>query len=265
MLKKVNFVPLLPVPLISHHQLLVSVQDAIEAQTAVNAGVAWIDLKNPSLGSLGQPDASTARSFFQVLRQPIAYQVRRSVALGELDNLNFSAALDLTSLFPIAKVGFAGLGSLGLLRGAAHGDWKRLHSNRPPTCQLVPAIYADNELAGSPDANAILELAAQYGSGFVLVDTFTKDGRNLFDWMSVDAINALIASARSLNAQMVVAGSLRSSDWPKIADLEPAILGVRGSLCTIGDDRSSRLCQKRLQRWLDCILPAARSREGLME
>lgn len=251
--------------LLSHHQLLVSVQNACEAQIAVTAGVSWIDLKNPALGSLGQPDSTTANSFIQVFRQPIAYQVRSSVALGELGKLDFPAAFELMSQFPIAKVGFAGLGSLGLMDGAASIDWERLNSNRPPTCQLVPAIYADHGLASSPSAAAILDLAERFCARFVLIDTYTKDGRNLFDWTSVDAINSMIARARSFDAQLVVAGSLRTSDWPKLADLEPTILGVRGSVCTIGNDRSSRLCLEKLQQWLDCIPPRGDWSDGVME
>lgn len=249
--------PLPPAPLFSRHQLLVSVQDASEAEMALASGVLWIDLKNPSLGSLGQPSLSTAREFNQALLQPIAYQVRRSVALGELDNLNLLSAFELMSQFPIAKVGFAGLGGLGGMRRDAHSSWKTLLSQCPSSCQLVPAIYADNKLANAPDADAILDMVEPYRLRFVLIDTFVKDGRNLFDWLTVEDINSLIARVESRNARLVVAGSLRVSDWPRLAELAPTILGVRGSVCTVGNDRSSRLSPEKLGQWLGRIARSA--------
>ena len=71
---------------------------------ASTLAVPWIDLKNPALGSLGRPEVATG---------PTASHCSRSVALGELRTLEITAAAELMRLFPVCKIGLAGLASHG--------------------------------------------------------------------------------------------------------------------------------------------------------
>jgi uncharacterized protein (UPF0264 family) len=236
----------------SRRQLLVSVQNVREAQLARSLCVPWIDLKNPALGSLGRPDLLTARKVAAVLAASEGTPVcQTSVALGELRTLNLSAALDLMRLFPVAKVGLAGLGTS---RRSSSTLWQQLdllQSRRTDSGQVVLAIYADYERAGAPAPLEVIEIANRLGSRYVLIDTFIKDGQGLFRWLTLEELRQLGERAASSGATLVLAGSLKSSDWPLLSQLGSVIVGVRGGVCSSDADRSSRLSADRLRQWLE--------------
>ena len=99
-------------------KLLVSVVNAAEARTALDAGADLIDVKDPTRGSLGAPDLATIRSVVA----EVAKAAPVSVALGELSELSV-----LDSLAMISGVDFAKLGMAGLVRQA---DWSGRWSDR---------------------------------------------------------------------------------------------------------------------------------------
>ena len=211
----------------------------------------WIDLKNPALGSLGRPDLLTARKVAAELTQKNdAPTAQFSVALGELRTLNVAAAVELMRLFPITKIGLAGLGTLGRITPALQQQLDSLQSDNASPGQLVLAIYADYQRAGAPTPSDIVELARQLGSRYVLVDTFIKDGLGLFHWLTVDQLRELRAQVQAFGATLVVAGGLQSTDWPVLDQLGSAIVAVRGGVCAINQDRTSRLSTEQLHQWL---------------
>ncbi|MGN6134764.1 MAG: (5-formylfuran-3-yl)methyl phosphate synthase [Aureliella sp.] len=272
----------------SRRQLLVSVQNVREAELARNLGVPWIDLKNPAFGSLGRPDLLTARKVAAALApapvtdslppasvQPAsvlpasprgrlsgrlsshapqdgAAACQTSVALGELRTLNFTAAAGLMQLFPVAKIGLAGLGSaVRRSQAALMQQLDGLRSQSAASAQIVLAMYADFERAGGPEPLEVLEIAAQLGSPYVLVDTFIKDGQGLFHWLTLQQLSDFGQRAAQFGASLVVAGSLTTSDWPLLSQLGSVIVGVRGGVCMSDADRSSRLSPERLRQWLE--------------
>lgn len=234
-------------------QLLVSVQNANEAALARELGVPWIDLKNPALGSLGQPELSTAREVSKLLgASPSAPPCQSSVALGELRTIDIRQAVEIMQLFPVAKIGLAGLAnSSGELNAADHRRLVLIAADAHEAVQLVVAIYADFDRAAAPAPRAVLGLAQELGSRYVLVDTCIKDGRGLFDWLSVQQLDELRESAAAIGTELVVAGSLRASDRPQLNELAPAIVGVRGDVCSTSTDRSSGLSTPRVLQWLE--------------
>ena len=174
-----------------------------------------------------------------------------SVALGELRTLNLAAAFELMRLFPIAKVGLAGLGTSCRSNSTLRQQLDLLHSRRTDSGQVVLAIYADHKRAGAPAPLEVLEIACRLGSRYVLIDTFIKDGQGLFQLLSIDELRRLGESAVAFGETLVLAGSLKSSDWPLLSQLDSVIVGVRGGVCTSDADRSSRLSADRLRRWLE--------------
>ncbi len=222
-------------------KLLVSVQDDLEARLARNAGVDWIDLKNPDAGPLGAPTVKTAAR----VAKELADFACRSVALGELQQIDFSAAADLSRWFPILKVGLSGLRD--------HPSWQttlgELSRLLAGNARLVPVIYADHRLCEAPEPEAVLTAADAIDAPFVLIDTYTKDGRGLFAWLSESEIQHLVVATNSSGRQLVVAGSLAESDLPKLMPLTISAIAVRGALCQ--HDRRGRLCSEKLDHWVD--------------
>lgn len=231
-------------------QLLVSIQNVHEARLALAAGIPWIDLKNPSFGSLGRPALPTAVAVAQELTSNATKRCQISVAIGELQAVDMLAARDLMRLFPIAKVGLAGLGSSDSSDRSALERLAELQGHAVSPGQVVLAIYADHQRAVAPSPARTLKLAERIGSRYVLIDTYLKDGRGVFHWSTPCEIIKLRERAAAFGAELVVAGSLKTDDWPRLAQLGSVIIGVRGAACEQSGDRSSRLCPERLNQWL---------------
>ncbi len=225
-------------PPFTTHQLLVSVQNADEALAAFQCEVPWVDLKNPADGSLGQPSRQTCAEFLEVAaRYPTA---RISVALGELSAVDWQSARQWLHQFEVGKVGLAGQAV----------DATTLATLAPFKGKIVPALYADWQSVQAPPPAAIFDLALAIEAPFLLVDTCIKDGRSLFDWMSVAELQQLQLLARNHAIGLVVAGSLRIDDWLRLEQLEQATIGVRGAVCEASANRTSRLSPPAIRQWL---------------
>jgi uncharacterized protein (UPF0264 family) len=67
-----------------------------------------------------------------------------------------------------------------------------------------------------------------------LLDTAVKDGRGLLDWLSPQALTALVGEAHELGLEMALAGALRAEDLPVVAATGADIAGVRSAACADG-------------------------------
>ena len=95
----------------------------------------------------------------------------------------------------------------------------------------IAVAYADYERADSPSPDEILDFARENRLAGFLIDTFVKDGRCLFDWLSDSQLASLIASAKEANLLIALAGSLSGDDFRRAAAFGPDIVAVRGAAC----------------------------------
>lgn len=227
-------------------QLLVSVRNADEARVALASGVDWIDLKNPEAGPLGCPDLETAQSVARILKG----HAQSSAALGELLAVDLQFATSMAELFPVLKAGLSGC-------AAAAIDWpellRKISERIAPLARLVPVIYADYRLCEAPEPAAIIEQAAKLGWEWLLIDTYSKDGRNLLDFLLLDELKCLTQQAASANITLVFAGSLTLECARQLLPLEPAVIAVRGAVCENG--RRSQLSKQKIDQWLRLLKP----------
>src|SRR5207302_6134760 len=154
---------------------LVSVRSADEAQVALDGGASIIDVKEPSLGSLGR--ASEAAIAAVVNR--VARRIPISAALGDLDE-HRAECLENPSLAGLnyVKWGLAGAGP----------RWQQMLLNAASTCQFfspsclpVAVAYADWQTAQAPTPDAVLAFVRNHSWPIFLLDTWQKDGRTLLD------------------------------------------------------------------------------------
>ena len=106
-----------------------------------------------------------------------------------------------------------------------------------------PAAYADaRRVAHAPLAPELLpRVARAAGVGICLLDTAVKDGRGLLDWLSPDALAALVADAHAAGLQVALAGALRAEDLPVIRATGPTSpASARPSAATAGARPRSR-------------------------
>lgn len=208
-------------------RLLVSVRDAAEARTALEAGVDLIDVKEPRHGPLG---AACSDVIGRVLgevgqRRPV------SVALGELAGTAAEVAAALRRLDdrpPVyAKLGLAGCGSRTDWRHRSLEVWRSL----PAATKPVAVVYADTVRADAPPPLDVLDHAQRGGCAGVLVDTFDKHGASLVELWNKSEIRAFVGQIQRASMLAVLAGRVAAEDLASLADCRPDFVAVRGAVC----------------------------------
>jgi (5-formylfuran-3-yl)methyl phosphate synthase len=210
-------------------KLLVSVVSAQEARLALLGGADIIDVKDPAEGALGAPSPRVLR---EVVRM-VGTAVPVSVALGDLPNLPHTAALAALG----AAAGGAGYVKVGL-RGVRELDdavalMRAVADAVGPRTAVIAAAYADAEALDPPAiAPALLPgLVDRAGIRGALVDTFVKDGRGLYGWLSESSLSDLVTRTRAAGASFAVAGQLRLGELRRV---DADIVGVRSAVCRGG-------------------------------
>jgi uncharacterized protein (UPF0264 family) len=211
-------------------RLLVSVVSAAEARRALDGGADIIDVKDPGEGALGAP---SPRVVSEVVRE-VGGAAPVSVALGDLPNLPHTAALAARgaalSGAAYVKVGLRGVCELddavALMRAVADAV--------QPQTAVIAAAYADADALDPPAlAPAWLpELVDRAGISGALVDTFVKDGRGLYGWLSESELAGLIVRTRGVGASFGVAGQLTRGQLRRVA---ADVVGVRSAVCHGGN------------------------------
>ena len=242
-------------------KLLVSVVDAGEARTAAAAGADIVDVKNPDEGSLGAPSPAVIAA----VRAAVPAELPVSAAIGDMPNLPGTAALAALgaarSGAAFVKVGLWGVATedeaVALLRAvrdavpgtavvaAAYADARRVAFDGAPGAADAQRVAFDaaRDQRGSraPLAPELLpRVASAAGVGVCLLDTAVKDGRGLLEWLSPEALAALVAEAHGADLQVALAGALRAEDLPVVRETGADIAGVRSAVCA-GGRRSSPL------------------------
>ncbi len=219
-------------------QLLVSVRIADEVAAALAGGADIVDAKEPARGSLGP----VSPEVLQAISARVPESVPLSVALGDFtapDAVRHAvgrAKVPGRRAPTYVKLGFAGERSAAAVTSlvAAARDAAAATSARPV---VVPVAYADHQSAGSPAPEDLLRAAIAAGARAFLMDTHTKDGRGLLDWIDLERLRALSADARSAGLLLAIAGSLDLPTLDRVAGVAD-VVGVRGAACRGGREGS---------------------------
>lgn len=104
--------------------------------------------------------------------------------------------------------------------------------------KLIGSLFADNPLYDGLKADHMVDLAKDGKCDGWLIDTLTKDGRNLFDFMPEEQLREMTLQGKLDGMSVALSGHLRMEDVDELARINPDIVGVRGGVCRLGD-RSS--------------------------
>jgi len=223
-------------------KLLLSVRSAVEAQAAVAGGAAIVDVKEPSLGSLGRAPCSVWRAVRDVVPEPIPV----SVALGELGEWLSDESPD------VPRSAWSGIGFCKLGLSNAPPDWsdrwrdlrRRLDDSTRAKLGWVAVVYMDWQSARAPDPDAVIGAAAEISKcRGVLFDTWDKSRGTRVD----DTWKGKIARVRASGRFVALAGSLDTEAIARLAALEPDIFAVRGAACQ-GGNRHAAIDPERVVR-----------------
>ncbi len=210
--------------------LMVSVQNVQEALEAEQGGADVVDIKNLQEALVGSGHPSVVRE----VRGMIPVEKHVSVTLGVVPSqpgtvamaAYAAASLDATSV----KVGFCktdydtAVDVLRQSRRAMEGF----------NTKLIGSLFADNYLFDGLDPHRMIELAKDGECDGFLIDTLTKDGRNLFDFIPEAKLKEMVLHGKELGLSTSLSGHLRIENLDELARINPDIVGVRGAVCSSG-------------------------------
>lgn len=202
---------------------LVSVRNVAEALMAARAGVAFIDLKEPSQGALGGLDIATLSEVVAALRrersgvlisatigdfephalEAITAQIRRVAACG-VDHVKVGVQAGAAAL--------ALVGQLAALQREGHS--------------LVPVLIADQ---GVPDE--LVRQVARGGFAAAMLDTQDKRAGSLLDLTSAEVLSHFVGRVQAGGTLAGLSGALRLAHLPALAALAPDFAGFRSAVC----------------------------------
>jgi len=216
---------------VSGMMLMVSVQNLEEALEAERGGADVVDIKNLQEAMVGSGSPLVVKE----VRARIPAEKHVSVTLGVVPNqpgtvamaVYAAAQLNATSV----KVGFVRADydtAVEVLRAARQ-------ALQGSSTKLVGSLFADNPLYDGLDSHLTVKLAKDGQCDGFLIDTLTKDGRNLFDFLSEQELREMVLQGKQLGLSAALSGHLRLEDLDELARINPDIVGVRGAVCASGD------------------------------
>jgi uncharacterized protein (UPF0264 family) len=239
-------------------RVLVSVRTVAEALVAAQAGVDFIDLKEPRAGALGALPVEAVREIVGILRSS-APHIPISATVGDIElahgpssmqSLPQSIQRALSVARAIAacgvdlvKIGVPGgeatrdaaLAWLGAMRAAIH--------HQTIGAPVLPVLLAD---AGID--TAVLQAACQGPFAGIMLDTAAKRSGSLFDCMTVSDLQDFITTARRAGRMAGLAGALRMQHMGLLRTLAPDFAGFRSAVCA--GDRTDELQQVLVEQVL---------------
>lgn len=238
-------------------KVLISPKNLDEARVITKVkNVDFLDCKNPEEGSLGANFPWVIKQMKALIKNSKTY--RLSAAIGDFPFLPGSASLAAlgaaVSGADIIKVGLKGPKNVEEGTKLMKNVVKAVEGYRP-AIKVVSAGYADHSrIEGSPNFMDIPEIAFNSGADIAMLDTCIKDGKGLFDFLSIEKLVKFKNKADSLNLMTALAGSLRLEDLPKIKKISPDIIGIRSVVCEGFDRNKGSIKLELIERFMNELI-----------
>ena len=226
-----------------------------EASEAIAGGADIIDVKNPQEGALGANYPWVIKRIKEITPKHLEV----SCTLGEVGNFPGSvslAALGAASLgVDYIKVGLYGIKTpqeaIFLLQNV-----RKAAKDCNPKIKVAVAGYADAERIGAINPLLIPEIAFKAQVDVAMIDTSVKDGKNLFDHLTLDQLKKFVNSAHGFGLEAALAGALRKQDLPVVYGLGADIAGLRGAACTDSNRVTGQITRKLVSELVDVVRQA---------
>lgn len=216
-------------------KVLISPITIEEAKQVVEGGCDIVDIKNVGEGSLGAQAPWVIKEIVDTFK---GKGVVTSAALGDLPNKPGTIAL---AAFGAAHTGADYL-KAGLYGAKNYDDALNMMDKIVRSINMVDENiikvacgYADYHRFGGVSPLDAVKAAKESGADAVMLDTAIKDGKNLFDAMSVVELKEFIDAAKDVNLLTALAGSVGVDHMNDVFDIDPHIIGVRGAVCDTGN------------------------------
>ncbi|SFL95221.1 (5-formylfuran-3-yl)methyl phosphate synthase [Variovorax sp. OV329] len=214
-------------------KMLVSVRSVEEALLAADAGVDFIDLKEPGRGALGGLPVATIAAIVAALRGRAGERLV-SATIGDVPMHEMARIARCVQEVGDCCVDYV---KVGIERSdAARGVLDMLAASGRP---VVPVFIADRGLEAADVAHA-----CALGFPGVMADTQDKKSGSLFEVLPQEEMRRFVDTAREAGVMVGLAGALRAEHVGLLRNLAPDFAGFRTAVC-IGD-RSAALDPGRL-------------------
>ncbi len=229
---------------------LITVTDKKEAEQILSTETDIIDIKNPEEGSLG----ANFPWIVEEIVETVSDTFEISLAIGDVPNLpgtvSFAVAGAAKYSPDYIKIGLLGPETVdkavNLLKKC-----RRAIKDIDKDIKVVGALYADYQRCGSINPLKLPEIGEKAGADLIMVDTAVKDGKNIFDHMSLEELKKFVEKSHEKGLETALAGSLRKEHVEKVREIKGDIFGVRGAVCdenvreaSISREKTEKLVEK---------------------
>ncbi len=216
-------------------KVLISPTSLEEARLVIEGGADIIDIKNVAEGSLGAQFPWIVKEIVQFVK---GSGIKTSATLGDLPFKPATASLAAIGAaycgVDYVKAGLHGARgydqALAMMRGVA-----KAAAMINPDINVVAAGYADYRRFGGLEPDDLLKAAGDANCQVVMVDTAIKDGKSLFDAMTIDELADFVAAGHKRGMLVALAGSVKTEHLETLHELGPDIVGIRGVVCSKAD------------------------------
>jgi len=233
-------------------KLLVSAVNASEAAEAAKGGADIIDIKNIEEGALGASFPWVIGEIKNALLKTNGNgKYELSATLGDLEFKPGGASLAAYGLASFnlnyIKIGMKvkSRKDAAELASAVKRATKEKMKKAP---KIILAAYADFIEISSVSPLDVIYAAHKAGVGGVMIDTYQKDGRSLFEHLDADYLSKFVKKAREKKLLTCLAGSISLDDLPEIKKIKPDIVGIRSAACTTGDRKKGKIERERVKK-----------------
>ena len=230
-------------------QVLISPVSLEEAASIIEAKADIIDFKNVNEGSLGAQFPWIITDLVDFIH---GHGVTASATLGDLPYKPGTAAL---AAYGVAQCGVnyikAGLYGLNTYAQAVEmmEAIRRAVRMVSADAKVVASGYADYRRFNGLSTWDLVRAAKAAQCDVVMVDTAIKDGKTLFDVLTLDEINDFVGMAKEAKMQVALAGSIKAEHAEELLKIQPDIIGVRWAVCG-GTDRYSKISVEKTKAFL---------------
>jgi (5-formylfuran-3-yl)methyl phosphate synthase len=197
-----------------------------------------LDMKNTTEGSYGAAKPSIIRTVAEIIKPSNKVL---SATVGDLSD--------------DVQAGTAGLAAYGAASAGADYLKCGLRTQNPERARdimkcikeacvdlerrihVIAGGYADSK-GESLRPEELLDVASDAGSDGVMLDTSLvakASGERLFDAMTVDKLIEFTSEAKRRQLSVILAGSLSREDISSLLEINPDVVGIRGTVCKDGD------------------------------